>query len=138
MKKKGVSRREFLRRSGAGSIAVAAVVPTAGFAGAEPAQTAPVDRRAILAALGDTLIPSDPGDPGYKSLEPYKITEEVMKGLAAIKDDDLDVFNRGCGAFFEGRQFLQLTEPQRADYLRLIIDGGGFTDKTQLKVLQRV
>ena len=138
MEKKKFSRREFLRQSGASSIAVAAIVPTAGFAGTEPVPAATVDRQAIFAAIGDTLIPADPDDPGYKSLEPYKITEEVMKGLAAIKDDDLDLFNRSCGAFFDGRQFLQLTEAERADYLRLIIDGSRFSDKTQLRVLQRV
>ncbi len=132
MEKKRVSRREFLKRSGAGSIAVAAIATKSGSA------AVPVDRHAIFAALGDTLIPSDPGDPGYKTLEQYKITEEVMKGLTAIKDDDLDAFNNNCSGFFDGRRFLQLTEPQRADYLRMIIDGGRFTDKAQLRVLQRV
>jgi len=136
--RKRVSRREFLKRSGAGAIAVSAIAPADGFAVNGPAPATPVDRHAIFAALGDTLIPTDPGDPGYSSLEPYKITEEVMKGLAAIKDDDLDAFNKECGAFFEGRAFLQLTETQRAEYLRQIIDGGRFSDKTKLRVLQRV
>ncbi len=119
-------------------MAVAAVKPTTGFVGMEPASTAPVDRHAIFAALGDTLIPTDPGDPGYRSLEPYKITEEVMKGLTATKDEDLDSFNKGSGAFFEGRQFVQLTESQRTDYLRLVIDGTKFIDQAQLRVLQRI
>lgn len=138
MPKKNVSRREFLKRSGVGSIAIAAATP--GFAlSASPAALSPsVDRRAIFAALGDTLIPTDPGDPGYKSLEPYQITDEVMKGLEALPDADLDAFNQGSAAFFAGRTFLQLTESQRAEYLRLIIEGDTFTSKAQLRTLQRV
>lgn len=119
-------------------MAITTAVSSAGFAGREPAPTAPVDRHALFAALGDTLIPTDPGDPGYKSLEPYKITDEVMKGLSAIRDDDLNSFNQGCGAFFDGRNFLQLAEAQRAEYLRLLIDGSRFSDKAQLRILQRV
>jgi hypothetical protein len=136
--KKKVSRREFLRRSGAGSIAITAITPGLALAGREPAPAAAVDRHAIFAALGDTLIPTDPGDPGYRSLEVYKITEEVMKGLTALGDADLETFAKGSAAFFDGRHFLQLTASQRADYLRLIIDGSKFTDKAQLRVLQRV
>ncbi len=42
---------------------------------AGPGQAATtVDRSAVIAALGDTIIPSDPGDPGYRTLEPYNIT----------------------------------------------------------------
>lgn len=119
-------------------MAVTTAVSSSGFEGNEQAPTAPVDRHGIFAALGDTLIPSDPGDPGYKSLEAYRITEEVMKGLGAIRDEDLDLFNRACGEFFDGRTWLQLTEPMRADYLRMIIDGGRFADKARLRVLQRV
>jgi len=138
MPKKNVSRREFLKRSGVGSIAIAAATP--GFAlRASPAAPSPsVDRRAIFAALGDTLIPTDPGDPGYKSLEPYQITDEVMKGLEVLPDSDLDAFNQGSAAFFANRTFLQLTESQRAEYLRLIIEGDKFTSKAQLRTLQRV
>jgi hypothetical protein len=138
MPKKNVSRREFLKRSGVGSIAIAAATP--GFAlSASPAAPSPLaDRRAIFAALGDTLIPTDPGDPGYKSLEPYQITDEVMKGLEALPDSDLDAFNQGSAAFFAGRTFLQLTESQRAEYLRLIIEGDKFTSRAPLRTLQRV
>jgi hypothetical protein len=119
-------------------MAITVVAPGLAVIGGRPAPAAPVDRRAIFAALGDTLIPTDPGDPGYRSLEAYQITEEVMKGLTALGDADLEAFARGSGAFFEGRDFLQLTEAQRADYLRLVIDGSKFADKPQLRVLQRV
>jgi hypothetical protein len=137
MEKKRVSRREFLKRSGGGSVALTAAAPSLGFGGGEQ-ESASLDRHAIFAALGDTLIPTDPGDPGYKSLERYKITEEVMKGLNTIPDADLEAFNGGSAAFFAGRDFLHLTESQRADYLRLIIDGSKFDDKARLRTLQRV
>ena len=139
MPNKRVTRREFLRRSAAGSIAITAMAPGFAATGDGPSmQAARANRRAICAALGDTLIPTDPGDPGYRSLEAYKITNEVLKGLEALEDGDLEMFNQGSAGFFGGRRFLQLTESQRADYLRLIIDGSKFRDKAQLKTLQRV
>ena len=137
-KKSKVSRREFLKGSGAGSIAITAIAPGLGFGRSESSQAAQLDRQAIFASLGDTLIPTDPGDPGYKSLEAYKITEEVMKKLDGISDADLDAFNQGSAAFFEGRTFLQLAPSQRADYLFMIIDGSKFSDQARLKILQRV
>jgi hypothetical protein len=138
MGKKKVSRRDFLKRSGAGSIAITALAPALSFGRSDAPQAAQIDRHAVFAALGDTLIPTDPGDPGYKSLETYKITEEVMKKLDGVSDGDLEAFNKGSAAFFGDRSFLQLTPSQRADYLQLIIDGSKFTDKTNLRALQRV
>lgn len=138
MRKKSVSRREFLKRSAGGSAAIAAVAAEVVSAKEQPHSHITVDRQAILAALGDTLIPSDPGDPGYRSLEKYRITEEIMNGLAALPDSDFEAFNKACGQFFAGRSFLQLTESQRADYLHLVVDGSRFTDKAQLRTVQRV
>ena len=64
MEKKRVSRREFLKRSGGGSVALTAAAPSLGFGRSEQ-EFATLDRHAIFAALGDALIPTDPGDPGY-------------------------------------------------------------------------
>ncbi|HKZ80518.1 MAG TPA: twin-arginine translocation signal domain-containing protein [Pyrinomonadaceae bacterium] len=138
MSKDTVSRREFLKRSGVASVAVSMAAPGVAISESESQQASFKRRHAIFAALGDTLIPTDPGDPGYRSLERYKITEEVMKGLGATNDADVEALNQGSRAFFDGRDFLHLTEPQRAVYLRLIIDGSKFTDKTQLSTLQNV
>lgn len=138
MEKKRISRRVFLKASGAGSAAILAITPGLSLAGETLTQEPKLDRHALYAALGDTLIPSDPGDPGYRTLEPYGITEEVLKDLTALQEADLDAFNHGAADFFEGRSFLQLTEPQRATYLRLIIDGSAFSDKTRLRMLQRI
>ncbi len=138
MGKKKVSRRDFLKRSGAGSIAITAMAPGLSFGRSGVSESPQVDRHAIFAALGDTLIPTDPGDPGYKSLEAYQITEEVMKKLEVISDADLEEFNKGSAALFADRSFLQITSSQRSDYLKQIIDGSKFNDKTNLRTLQRV
>ncbi len=88
MEKRKVTRREFIKKTGAGSAAIWAMAPCFSL-GHASIQESRLDRGAVFAALGDTLIPTDPGDPGYRSLEPYKITEEVMRGLAAVRDADL-------------------------------------------------
>ena len=124
--KKDVSRRDFLKTTGMG----AAVIPTAGVVATQQAQAqAATDRTAVIAALGDTIIPSDPGDPGYRTLEPYNITAEVMKGLTGLSDDDLALFNNGASSFFSGKTFLELGESERADFLNLIIDGSRIADQ---------
>ena len=135
MKKKDVSRRDFLKTTGMG----AAAIPAAGVAAIRPAQAqGATDRTALIAALGDTIIPSDPGDPGYRTLEPYNITAEVMKGLTGLSDEDLDTFNNGAGSFFSGRTFVDLGESERADYLNLIIDGSRISDAGLRGTLQSV
>jgi anaerobic selenocysteine-containing dehydrogenase len=64
MKKKGVSRRDFLKTSGAGAAALTAVST----ATPEVQAQSSASRTQVFAALGDTIIPSDPGDPGYRTL----------------------------------------------------------------------
>ena len=39
-----------------------------------------IERLAVVSAMGDALIPSAPGDPGYKDLEAHGISQEVLKG----------------------------------------------------------
>ena len=130
MGKQELSRRDFLQTATAAAAAVAVPgVGTTVFAAPS------VDRHAIVAALGDTLIPSEPGDPGYKDLEPYNITEEVLK--AGVSDADLQLFNDTAKGKFAGKSFLELSEAQRAQYLRQIIDGSAATDAKELEALQR-
>ena len=133
--KKDVSRRDFLKTTGMG----AAVIPAAGVVATQQVQAqAATDRTAVIAALGDTIIPSDPGDPGYRTLEPYNITAEVMKGLTGLSDDDLVLFNNGASSFFSGKTFLELGESERADFLNLIIDGSRIADQQLRGKLQSV
>ena len=80
MSENNLTRRDFLKTTGLGTAAAAASLGVAERAsGQSPAPA--VDRATVVAALGDTLIPSDPGDPGYKTLEPFNITAEVLKGM---------------------------------------------------------
>ena len=133
--KKHVSRRDFLKTTGMG----AAVLPAAGVVATQQVQAqAATDRTAVIAALGDTIIPSDPGDPGYRTLEPYNITAEVLKGLTGLSDDDLALFNKGASSFFSGKTFLELGESERVDFLNLIIDGSRIADEQLRGKLQSV
>ena len=134
MGKKDVSRRDFLKTTGMG----AAAIPTVAAAAAQVPVATTVDRTTVFAAFGDTIIPTEPNDPGYKSLEPYNITAEVMKGLTGIADEDLALFNNSSAPFFGNKTFLQLNESERADYLRLIIEGSRIADEQLLGKLQSI
>ncbi len=161
--KKGVSRRDFIKTSAtAGTVTIAgmAAVNTvggkmdgslrAGVSGSESdsialgqgataaGQTYPrINRQAILFAVGDTLIPSTAGDPGYKDLEWYGITEEINRRLEEFPDADLELFNRSSASPF-GSPFTQLSPTRRADYFNQILQANGFNDETLQKKLKEV
>lgn len=158
--RKGISRREFIKHSaGAGTATVAglAVLKSTAATGAHSAlQDAPesafisaaientqqdeeptIDRRAILFAIGDTLIPSAPGDPGYKDLEWYCITAEVERRIENVTDEGLKLFNEASVPLF-GKKFTELSEIDRAQYLHRIITATGFTDKSLHEKLMTV
>ena len=134
MEKENVSRRDFLKTVGAATAAVAVSGGTSPSLAAAP----PVDRKTVVAALGDTLIPSDPGNPGYKDLESHGITAEVLKALPGVSDADLELLNERSKEKFCGKTFLELAEAQRAAYLRQIADGTGVSDAKELETLRRV
>ncbi len=138
MKKKDVSRRDFLKTTGMGAAAIPTTLVGISTQQVQGQTATTVDRSAVIAALGDTIIPSDPGDPGYRTLEPYNITAEVMKGLSGLSDDNLAAFNSSAASFFSGKTFLELSESQRADYLNLIIDGSKIADQQLRGQLQSV
>jgi len=93
-----------------------------------------VPRQAILFAMGDTLIPSAPGDPGYKDLEWYGITDEVNRRIE-IADENLDYFNRSSVEAL-GMKFTDLSENQRADYFNRLIQGTASKDEAAQKKLK--
>lgn len=95
-----------------------------------------VARNGILFALGDTLIPSAPGDPGYRDLEWHGITDEVSRRIE-IKDEDLEFFDRTCIEVLGGR-FTALNENRRADFLYRIIRGEGSSDQASQQKLREV
>jgi len=96
-----------------------------------------VYRQAIFFAIGDTLIPSSPNDPGYKDLEWYGITEEVNRRLEDLPDNDLDLFDKSSITPFKKR-FTELSESQRAEYFNLILQRDGMKDETLQKKLKAI
>ncbi|MEE8350424.1 MAG: gluconate 2-dehydrogenase subunit 3 family protein [Acidobacteriota bacterium] len=134
-----VSRRRFIGKGTVGTVAVAvAGVRVAPGQTAKAALPEGYDRIQVMASLGDTLIPSSPGDPGYKDLEIYNITAEILKGVVSIPDQDLALFNSECATHFGGKTFVESDESQRADYLNMIADGANISDSQVLGKLQGI
>ena len=109
----------------------------AALAGSDTASSAEVLARAapsgdlpqtLVAALGDLFVPSAPGDPGYKDLEKYGITEYVLKNLPVGEGSLLEGFNETAKQFFGGKSFLELDEKQKEQYLELVLDEKKITD----------
>ena len=130
-KDKNTNRRHFLGKTALGMVALASPVKAT-----ETTTTA--NRLQILAALGDTLIPSEPKRPGFKSLELHGIVAETNKGLRALEDGLFATFNKSSREFFKNRTFVELEREERARFLRQIIDGTGFPDKAIHQKAQRV
>ena len=138
-KKEKVSRRGFIKKGSVGTVAVAvAGVRSVSGQAAEATLPSGYDRTQVMAKLGDTLIPSSPGDPGYKDLVIYNITAEILKGVGSIPDQDLAMLNSESAAHFEGKTFVELSESQRADYLNIIVDGVNISDSRVLDRLQGI
>lgn len=124
-----ISRREFVKQT----VAMTAMMAGTPSGALEVAAATTIPDKLIVAALGTLFIPSAPGDPGYKELEPYGITEYVMQSLPV---DALDSFNVAAQQFFDGKKFLELDEGQRGQYLTLIVDGSKIADEVERKSLQ--
>ena len=81
-----------------------------------------VELKELIAAFGDTLIPSAPGYPGYRRLEEHGLTEEVIQGLQGIDLKEFAVMNAATQDFFNGRLFVDLNEQQRTRFLQMVAD----------------
>jgi choline dehydrogenase-like flavoprotein len=113
-----INRRDFLKKSGLGTLVLTA--SSAELLGrAVPAADL---QQTLVAALGDLFVPSAPGDPGYKDLEKYGITEYVLKNLPVGEGGLLEGFNETAKQFFGGKSFLELDEKQKEQYLELVLD----------------
>ncbi len=129
MGKKNVTRREFLKKTGAGAVGVGLLSQTLLARSAADLSNAPaVDRKKLVEALGETLIPTAEG---YQHLEQHGITDEVLKGLGMLSQQELNLFNAAAGEVFSGKSFLDLTAEQRTEYLNKIVasfPAGAFND----------
>ena len=106
---KGTDRRSFFKRA---MLSLSAVVWV------NPAQLgSEAGRLRILSALGDTIIPSKPGGPGFVDLEPHGIVQAVSNTLVSLDDSPLERFNQSPAPLFQGRTFVELDQDERVDFL---------------------
>lgn len=113
MSHKGKDRRSFLKRAMLSLGAVVWINPVQ--LGSE------AGRLRILSALGDTLIPSKPGDPGFVDLEPHGIVQAVSNTLVSLADQPLEQFNQAPKPLFQGRTFVELDQDERVTFLKRVI-----------------
>jgi choline dehydrogenase-like flavoprotein len=118
-----ISRRNFVKSAAAS----AALVTGSSIGGAlqAVAQVAIDPGKAVVAALGATLIPSRAGDPGYADLESHGISDVILPKLPAAA---LDAFNTAAQPFFSGKSFTDLNEMQREQFLGIVLDGSKIED----------
>ena len=122
MSENKVTRRGFIKQTGSG-VLTASLIATqlAGKNLSQYVESAPdVNPRDVLAALGDTLIPTEEPDyPGYRRLEEQGISDEVFKALQGIPAQDFSVFNAVSHDLL-GRTFLNLEAKGRAAYVDFV------------------
>lgn len=110
------TRRRFLRQTSLGVLATSGVAQRV--TGQAPAK--PPTPEQIVAALGDTLIPTEePQYPGYKRLETFSISAKVWSQLRVVdrvKPAQMAQFNESSKEAM-GKSFLELDESGRAKYL---------------------
>jgi hypothetical protein len=127
-----------LKHSGLGLLG-ASIAARFGWASQET--TAPaVEPRAVIAALGDTLIPTDePAYPGYRRLESRQISEHVwniLRRVERVTASDVQTFNDGPKATL-GKTFVELNAAQRNAYLETVAAGSGTVAPAARKVFER-
>ena len=131
-----ISRRDFLKETALGTLVFTAASSEVLSMAATPSGV----QQNIVAALGDLFVPSAPGDPGYKELEKYGITDYVLKNLP-LEESLFKTFNETAKQFFEGKSFLELDDKQKEQYLGHILDAQKITDataRTQLLSFYRI
>jgi hypothetical protein len=117
------SRRQFLRNGGFGLLG-ASLGTRVGWPPQSASEPPVVEPVVVVAALGDTLIPTDgPKYPGYKRLEPQKISEQVwnnLRRLERVTPAEIQSFNHAASAAF-GKTFVDLDADGRNAYLETIV-----------------
>ncbi len=121
MKFQLLSRRWFLKKTSVGTLSLGGMMSQLQASQGSTASDVPaVDREDFVGALGDTLIPTAAGYPGYRRLERYGITTEVLAGLQGLEQQEFNVFNSASREFFAGKSFVDLGEAERADFLQSV------------------
>jgi hypothetical protein len=127
MDSQSISRRKFLKQSGAGAAGVLGAGVVLPELASEALAAPPVDyaaapsvnRKQLFAAIGDTLIPTATGYPGYRRLEPHGITDEVLKTLTSVPDEELKIFNAAALEYFP-KTFVELNEADRTTFIERV------------------
>ena len=114
-----ISRRDFLRRAGGGALGVGVFSPLL-LISAELGNAPAVDKHRLVSVLADTIMPTSDGYPGYRRLEQHRITEEVLKGLQGITQQECNFFNAAAQDVL-GKPFVDSTEDLRMQFLERIV-----------------
>ena len=121
MKFQLLSRRWFLKKTSVGTLSLGGMMSQLlGTQRSSVSDVPAVDREHFVAALGDTLIPTAGGYPGYRRLERYGITKEVLAGVQGLEQQEFNVFNAASRDFFAGRSFVDLGETERTEFLQWV------------------
>ncbi len=116
-----LSRRWFLKKTSVGTLSLGGMMSQLLGSQRSTASDVPTaDREDFVGALGDTLIPTAGGYPGYRRLERYGITTEVLAGLQGLEQQEFNVFNAASREFFSGKSFLDLGEAERTEFLQSV------------------
>ena len=115
------SRRWFLKKTSVGTLSLGGIMSQLlGSQRSTRSDVPTVDREDFVGALGDTLIPTAGGYPGYRRLERYGITTEVLAGLQGLEQQEFNVFNAASREFFSGKSFVDLGEAERTEFLQSV------------------
>ena len=119
---KSISRRWFVKTVSLASMTLWGAINRLWSQSSGAQEVPEVDLGELVEALGDTLIPSEPGYPGYRRLQGHGITDEVLKGLQGIERRDFSVLNAATRNFFNGRLFVDLNESERTRFLQMVVN----------------
>ena len=120
---KAISRRWFLKKTSLGSIAVSGVMSRRLWPQSSKYADAPaVETNQLVAALGNTIIPTEQDYPGYRRLQQYGITEEVVQGLRGIRQQEFNLFNAVAGELFQGKSFVELGPEGQTEFLEKLVE----------------
>ena len=128
MAKRRKTRRQFLKAS---ATALTTTISAEKLSAAPQSSAAAPQPRDIVAALGDTIIPTEGVQyAGYKRLEASGISTQVLNGLRRldrVTQADIALFNSSAKDLM-GKTFLELDQAGRASFLETLFAGKPLTE----------